>query len=395
MTQRPQTSTPDPAAPSDRRSRGWQWLRAFIPAPMVLDSRERVRALAGGFIGIFLAAAASHWLSGASAMSAWLVAPLGASAVLVFAAPASPLAQPWSVVGGNTVSCLIGLGCAAWIPSPLVAAAAAVGLAIAVMTALRCLHPPGGAMALSGVLVHAAGGHFSLATAMTNSVLLVAVGIVYNSLAGRRYPHVQLRTTTPEPRTGSQFNAQDLDAVLSRYNQVLDVSRDDLGALLAGAELEGHRRRMGDVRCGDVMTRGVIAVEFGSTLLEAWELMRTHRVKALPVTDRVRRVIGIVTMVDFMRGTEVDGRLGFAASLRKFFLPDGLTHSEKPAVVGQIMTHHTTVAHRDRHAVDLLHLFTATGHHHIPVVDDENRIVGIVTQSDFLRFLNQRNYLAL
>ena len=371
------------------------WLQAFLPAPMAINARERLRAFAGGFVGIFFAAATCRLLIGAPAMTAWLVAPLGASAVLVFAVPASPLAQPWSVIGGNTISCLIGLGCAAWIPDPIIAAAAAVSLAILVMTSLRCLHPPGGAMALSGVLVHSAGGHFPPGTALLNSALLVAAGIAYNTLTGRRYPHVQVNTPTPAPGTGARFDARDLDAVLARYNQVLDVSRDDLGTLLAGAELEGYRRRMGDVRCKDVMTPSVISVEFGSTLLEAWALMRTHKIKALPVVDRVRRVIGIVTMWDFMRGTHVDGHIGFGASLRKFVLPDGLTHSEKPEVVGQIMTHHTTVAHQDRHAVDLMHLFTETGHHHIPVVDDERRIIGIVTQSDFMRFLNQRNYLAL
>jgi len=45
------------------------------------------------------------------------VAPLGASSVLVFAVPASPLAQPWSVVGGNCVSALVGIAAAMAIPN--------------------------------------------------------------------------------------------------------------------------------------------------------------------------------------------------------------------------------------------------------------------------------------
>ena len=371
------------------------WLRAFIPAPMRINARERARALAGGFIGILFSAAIYRLLMGGPSVTAWLIAPLGASAVLVFAAPASPLAQPWSVVGGNAISCLIGLLCARWIPMPMVAAAAAVGLAIIAMTSLRCLHPPGGAMALSAVLVHADGGHFAVGTALLESALLVAAGVAYNSVTGRRYPHVQVPTAASATGPAARFNPQDLDAVLAKYNQVLDVSRADLEALLTGAELEGYRRRMGDVRCRDVMAPQVIAVEFGSSLQEAWDLMKSHRIKALPVIDRVRRVIGIVTMVDFMNGMKVEAGLGFAASLRKFVLPDGLTHSEKPEVVGQIMTRHTTVARHDRHAADLMSIFTETGHHHIPIVDDENRIVGVVTQSDFMRFLHQRHYLTL
>ncbi len=362
---------------------------------MAINARERARAMFGGFIGILVAAAICRVLLGGPLLTAWLVAPLGASAVLVFAVPASPLAQPWSVVGGNTISCLVGLLCASWVPMPMLAAALAVGLAIGAMTFFRCLHPPGGAMALSGVLVHAAGGHFSAGTALLNSCLLIIAGVAFNSLTGRRYPHGQVAAAPATTGVATRFNPADLDTVLTRYNQVLDVSRDDLETLLAGAEMEGYRRRMGDVRCRDVMTSNVIAVEFGSTLQEAWSLMKSHRIKALPVIDRVRRVIGIVTMVDFMRSTTVDAGLGFGASLRKFVLPDGLSHSNKPEVVGQIMTHHTTVARHDRHAVDLMPIFTETGHHHVPIVDDDNRIVGIVTQSDFMRYLHQRNYLAL
>lgn len=404
MNDSSQSTPPQSEAGSAPDRPPWRaWLRAFLPSSSAVDARERFRVCLGAFVGIFAAAVLCRLLSGAPAISAWLVAPLGASAVLVFALPASPLAQPWSVIGGNTLSCLIGVACAALIPIPIIAAAAAVSVAIVAMISLRCLHPPGGAMALSGVLAHSLGTHFSPGTAFLNSLFLVLAGMAYNSLTGRRYPHVQVRTARPDDgagtrsgtRSGPRFIAPDLDAVLARYNRVLDISRDDLGALLEGAELEGYRRRMGDVRCKDVMSGNVVSVEFGSSLLEAWNLMKTHRIKSLPVTDRVRRVIGIVTMIDFMRGTTVEASLGFWPSLRKFVLPDGLTHSDKPEVVGQIMTQHATIAHQERHAIDLMRIFTETGHHHIPIVDDANRITGIVTQSDFLRFLNQRNYLAL
>jgi CBS domain-containing membrane protein len=371
-----------------------QGLRAFVPAPIAIDGRERMRAIIGGFAGILLAAMVSHVLLGSAYIGAWLLAPLGASAVLVFAAPASPLAQPWAVVGGNTISALVGSACALAIPDPTLAAAAAVGLAITAMLLCRCLHPPGGAMALSAVLMHAAHGQLPVGVALLNSVLLVSAGVAYNSFTGRRYPHIQVQQAAVGTGTGARFISADLDAVVARYNQVLDVSRDDLEALLVGAELEGYRRRMGEIRCKDLMSREVIAVEFGSTLQEAWNLMHKHRIKALPVIDRARRVIGIVTLVDFMRGTAFERNSSFAASLRHFILPDGLSHSEKPEVVGQIMTHHADVLREDRHAVELMPIFTETRHHHIPIVDHENRIVGIVTQSDFLRFLNQKHYLS-
>jgi len=117
------------------------WLGAFIPAPLAVDAREQSRTVLGAFLGMAMTAATGVLLadslgasggSGALALlgpSAWIVAPLGASCVLVFAAPGSPLAQPWPVIGGNTVSALIGVACATLIPNPVVAGALAVALA--------------------------------------------------------------------------------------------------------------------------------------------------------------------------------------------------------------------------------------------------------------------------
>ncbi|MER3609381.1 HPP family protein, partial [Klebsiella pneumoniae] len=81
-----------------------------------------------------------------------------ASAVLLFGVPSSPLAQPWSIVGGNVLSALIGVTVGMLVPD--------AALAIAGMYFLRCLHPPGGAVALTAILggagVHSEGYHFVL-----------------------------------------------------------------------------------------------------------------------------------------------------------------------------------------------------------------------------------------
>ena len=108
-----------------------------------------------------------------------MVASLGASAVLVFGMPSSPLAQPWPVLGGSTLSALVGAVCSAFIPDPALAGAVAVGLAIALMVPLRCLHPPAGALAL--LLVLTSGwigpkGHPALAVGRRFAILF-AVGV--------------------------------------------------------------------------------------------------------------------------------------------------------------------------------------------------------------------------
>ncbi len=84
-------------------------------------------------------------------------------------------------LAGNGVSVLVGGVCAQAIGEPMIAAPLAVGLAITAMLALRCLHPPGGAMALTAVLSHATAFNFVLFPAITQSLLLVLVAVLYNS----------------------------------------------------------------------------------------------------------------------------------------------------------------------------------------------------------------------
>ncbi|OYY84365.1 MAG: hypothetical protein B7Y34_00710, partial [Methylophilales bacterium 16-45-9] len=118
------------------------WLRQFTPAATVISNRERLRSAVGAFAGIALTSAISYWFIQDAHAIPYLIAPMGASAVLLFAVPSSPLAQPWSVLGGNTVAAIIGVTCALWITHPMLSAAIAVGLSILIMLYLRCLHPP-------------------------------------------------------------------------------------------------------------------------------------------------------------------------------------------------------------------------------------------------------------
>ena len=226
---------------------------------------------------------------------------------------------------------------------------------------------------------------FALFPAAFNSLLLVAAGLAYNRATGRRYPHGQ--QASPEQAAGGGFSEADLDAVLARYNQVLDLPRDDLAALLAAAEGEAYRRRLGVLRCADVMSRRPVTVSFGTPLDEAWTLLRERRIKALPVVDRAQRVVGIVTLADFLRHADLDLHEGWPRRLRAFIRPSGATHGDKPEVVGQIMTRQVRVASADRPLAELLPLFAQGGHHHIPIVGAEARLVGMLTQSDVVSSL--------
>jgi CBS domain-containing membrane protein len=354
---------------------------------MKVDARERVRVVGGALFGIGLTAISSHWLAPDS-LSMWLIAPMGASAVLVFAVPASPMAQPWAVVGGNTVAALVGLACVHWVPDVHLAAALAVSLGIGAMLLLGCLHPPGGASALLMVLTHTVDPHAVLFPVLFNAVALTAAGVFYNTLTGRAYPHALAPTPAAAPPS-SRFSDADLDRALSRFNQILNVSRDDLEQLLSYAEEAAYDRNLRELRAADIMSAEPVVAEYGTPLDEAWNRMRQRKFKALPVIDRARRVIGIVTTADFMRLANLDQRDGISTRLRNLVRASGTIHSDKPEVVGQIMTRQVRVASASQRVVDLITLFSTEGHHHIPVIDADQRVVGIITQSDLVRALHR------
>ncbi len=195
---------------------------------------ERLIACLGAGVGIALT-----YLAGTLAPHGTLpaiVAPLGASAVLVFAVPASPLAQPWPVIGGNTISALVGIAVWRLLPDPAVAAGLAVAAAILVMSLLRCLHPPGGAAALTAVIggaaVHGAGFGFALVPVALNSLALVVAGLAFHRLTRRSYPHRPVLAHKP----ASGILPTDIDAALEEMHESFDIAREDLDQLIARAQ---------------------------------------------------------------------------------------------------------------------------------------------------------------
>ena len=379
------------------------WLRSFVPQPNTVPRGERMRAVAGALVGLFVTAMLSDMLTaGSGIVPLALVAPMGASAVLLFCVPASPLAQPWSVIGGNTISALIGILCAQTVSHPALAAPLAGACAIFVMFLLRCLHPPSGAVALTAVLggpaIHAAGFTFAFLPVCLNSTLIVLAALVFNNLTGRRYPHNQksvLRTAQqaahathdPSPMARLGFTAEDLDAVLARYGQVLDVSRDDLEDILLQTEQRAYARRFGTVTCGAIMSKDVVTATPDMSLAEAWRLLRHHNLHALPVLDASHRVAGIVGQGDFLHHAGLDDYQTVGERLRSLFTHLLGVRPDRAAKVGELMSTRVAVVSVDEPIATLVPLMSNGGLHHIPVVDEKAVFVGIVSQSDLLAAL--------
>ncbi|MFZ3485355.1 HPP family protein [Sphingomonas sp. 3-13AW] len=220
----------------------------FAPILAGANLPDRLFACLGGVFGIAITSAISFWALRDAGALPLLVAPMGAAAVLVFAVPASPLAQPWSVVGGNIVSALVGVTAARFIPVPHLAAGIAVGGAILAMSLLRCLHPPGGAAALTAVLggpaVASAGYGFALVPVGVNAVLLMLAGILFHRFSGHSYPHRPVAAVPlPPVPPGAVPHPDDIDRALEDLGETFDVTKEDLDLLFRRVEFHADARR--------------------------------------------------------------------------------------------------------------------------------------------------------
>ena len=131
----------------------------------------------------------AKFLGELSGINEWLIASLGASTLLVFTSPGSPMAQPWAVIAGNILSALVGISATIFIKDPLFAMPIAASLAILGMFILRCLHPPAAAVALIPVLGNVMHYRYAFFPVMIDSILLVIVGYIHSNMTGKSHPN--------------------------------------------------------------------------------------------------------------------------------------------------------------------------------------------------------------
>lgn len=379
------------------------WLKKLLPylisESTTLSGAEKLRATLAAFTAILaVGIVSSQFLQGNGLQI--MITSMGASAVLLFATPHSPLTQPWPLVAGHTISALIGVTCAMQVPDIWLAAALAVSLSIFAMLLTHSLHPPGGAVALLPVLDHhehvlALGYQFVVVPVLLNVlVILFTALLVNNLLPGRRYPSPPLavrdkqhRHEDPRPLDRLGINKEDMQQALKEMDIFLDVSKGDLDRVYRRAGMASYRRRMGELTCGDIMSRDLVTVEFDTKLEEVWAKLRFHKIKSIPVIDSAHRVIGIVSLVDFLKRANLTIYETFEDKLIKFIRRTPGADAEKPTVIGQIMATPVFTVREGMHILELVPLLSNKGLHQVPVVNSGDHLVGMVTQSDLIAAL--------
>lgn len=221
----------------------WWTIRHVMGVPVHTPSwREQLAAVLTSAAGIAIVAwIASQWTQTGGSHPV-LIASLGATAVLVFAVPHGALSQPWAVLGGHTISALVGLAVVHTLGGGNLAAALAVSLAIGAMHLAKCIHPPGGATALSAVLaVHddaLTPWSFLLNPVWLNVLPILALTYVLNlPFPWRRYPANLHSHLAVQPVSTAQlghelpFTEKNLAQALNDIDAMIDISEDQLQAI--------------------------------------------------------------------------------------------------------------------------------------------------------------------
>ena len=321
-----------------------------------------------------------------------VVASMGATAVLLFAVPQGPLSQPWPLIGGHFISAFIGVTCAQQLHDPLIAGALAVGLSISVMYFCQCLHPPGGATALTAVwggpAVHQLGYGFLFTPLALNVAVMFAIALILNNiLPRRRYPASLRKRTQPIPGSKSDVRRQGLESALQKMGTFIDISVEELEQIYSLAK-QSQQQLMGQATCADIMTPNVITADYDTPVEQVWEWMIRHRIRGVPVVDRKNFVIGMVTTRDFLKQVlKMQGKT-WNERIKRFLTATPGLETNKPEVAGHIMSRPAITIEQDKPVADIIPLLAKHGIHHIPVVDHDQKIVGIISEHDLIKLLD-------
>ncbi|MCB4771335.1 HPP family protein [Ancylobacter sp. Lp-2] len=293
----------------------------------------------------------------------WIVPPMGASAVLLFAVPASPMAQPWPAIGGNVISAAIGIAVGHFMPPTALSAGIAVALAIGVMSLLRCLHPPGGAAALVGLFVGGSSSFlFPFVPVGLNAVVLVASAWVYHRWSGHTFPHVPA-PAQPAPRRDLPWTVSkaDIAATLDEVGEAFDIGAEDLEGLVRHIERRAVARSYHELSCADLMATNVISVAEDASAEQARALLVKRDIRRLAVVDATGRLVGAISLRELVRPAQN---------------------------VGSAMTPAAT-AFPTTPAIDLLDRYAQDRVHSVFVVDAGRHPIGVVTEADWLHVLTR------
>jgi len=357
-----------------------------------LASRVSSGEMLASAISACIALAIVTWVSKQSLSGTnlpFILASMGATAVILFAAPNSPMGRPWPLLAGHFVAAFVGISCGKLSDNLVITVPLTIGLVIFAMHYFRCIHPPGGATALltllGGAEFSAIGYQFMLTPLAINLLILALVALSLNKLRAEknRYARVEIPSgwqQRSQTNTAPRFSTQDLQAAIHDIDSYIDTDVEQLAQLYEMAEQQRYSRKLGTLSCQQVMEQAIVR-EYGDSLLEAWSQLSQDDQQAIVVIDRGRHIKGILTLSDFIKHAQAIDMSTEQQRVAALIKPSTNLTSDRPEVVGQIMSTTTYYAQQDMDAADAWPMFERYNIEHLPVIDHNNKLIGIINRS--------------
>ena len=199
------------------------------------SQREKAVSLITSTVGILSVFLMGRSLDTAALFSnCFVLIPMAASAVLLFAIPHGALSQPWPILGGHVISALIGVSCKKLFGSNLISASVAVGTSIYFMSLLRCIHPPGGATSLSAVIggepIYSLGFFYTVFPVAYSCLIMISLAFLLNfPFKWRRYPAHIFHLMNPvakfdAQKRRSEVTLEDFLYAVKKHDSYIDVT---------------------------------------------------------------------------------------------------------------------------------------------------------------------------
>lgn len=370
--------------------------RALGPAIGPPRTREMLRACIGAGIGLTLCTFLVR-LTLAPVTAAGpdptllLISPLAATAMLAFAVPSSPLAQPWAALVGNTSAALVGVAVVLTVTEPWLALGLSVTCAMIVMMLLRATHPPAAGIALGTVLtadaVREVGFSYAFSPVLLDTSLLLLVAVVFNRLTGRVYPFRQPEEHAPRHVDAASLSptidSKDLTALLQRLGLDANIGAADLARLIDAAHQQAAEHLFDGVETAQIMSRNVVTAYPRMPVRQIAALFRQHKVRTLPVVGFDGVFQGLVSESDLVRTLHNPDAKADSGVLNRLLRAS--RDVVEPVAADVMATMVGTVSEVTPLGV-LIDLLAEGAQQAVPVLDD-GRLVGIVSRADLIAAL--------
>lgn len=182
---------------------------------------------------------------------------------------------------------------------------------------------------------------------------------------------------------------EDIAAALREIKLNINLSAGDMRKIISYACKHARARKASCMCVRDAMTRDVLSVNKFDDITYAVKLLAEKNISGLPVVDKENRVVGIISEADVVSMVGSTRAHTFKELLRHV-LGHQLPERKMGHIVGDIMTSPAVTINSDAEISEAVRLMDSRRIRRLPVVDKEQRLIGLISRSDIVKTMGER-----